>query len=96
MSPAISPKAKVWRKKGEGLTVTGKGTKDLSGENRLHLIVVIADGKGVVLREPYEKMTRFFCATIYLLLLLLLLLLHIIKVYMTQNFLLAHSEELSK
>ena len=94
MSPAISPKAKVWRKKGEGLTVTGKGTKDLSGGNRLHLIVVIADGKGVVLREPYEKMTRFFFATIYLLLLLLLL--HIIKVYMTQNFLLAHSEELSK
>ena len=45
---------------GEGLTVTTKGSKDLAGGKRLHLIVVIAYGKGVILAEPYEKMSADF------------------------------------
>ena len=61
MSAATAPKAKVWRKKGEGLEITAKGTKDLAGGRRLHVIVAVAFGKGVVLREPYCHMNgRFF------------------------------------
>ena len=60
MSDAKKPKGRVWRKKGEGLTVTTKGSKDLAGGKRLHLIVVIAYGKGVILAEPYEKMSADF------------------------------------
>ena len=60
MSDAKKPKGRVWRKKDEGLNVTTKGGKDLAGGKRLHLIVVIAYGKGVIFAEPYEKMTADF------------------------------------
>ena len=54
-------KARVWRKREEGLEVTAKGAKDLAGGRRLHVVVAIAYGKGVILKVPYEKMTgRFF------------------------------------
>ena len=54
-------KAEYGVKKGEGLKFTAKGSKDLAGGRRLHLIVAIAYGKGVVLKEAYEKMdSRFF------------------------------------
>jgi len=62
MSAAGAPKAKVWRKKGEGLSITAKGSKDLAGGRRLHVIVAIACGKGVVLREAYDKMNGCFFA----------------------------------
>ena len=43
-----------------------KGSKDLAGGRRLHLIVVILYGKGVaeveLWKEPYEKMTAEFFA----------------------------------
>ena len=55
-------KSKVWRKRGEGLKYTAKGSKDLAGGRRLHVIVAIAYGKGVVLRETYEKMNGEFFA----------------------------------
>ena len=60
MSAALSPVAKVWRKKGVGLTITAKGAKDLAVGKRLHVLVAIAYGKGVVLREDYDKMMVFF------------------------------------
>ena len=47
--------ARVWRKKGEGLMLTGKGSKDLPDRRRVHVMVAIAHGKGVILAEPYEK-----------------------------------------
>ena len=60
MSDASSPKARVWRKKGEGLQVTAKGSKSLAGGRRLHILVAIAYGKGVILKEIYEKMNAVF------------------------------------
>ena len=54
--------ARVWRKKGGGLMLTGKGSKDLAGGRRVHVMVVIAHGKGVIHAEPYEKMNGIFFA----------------------------------
>lgn len=59
---ATTPKSRVWRKKSEGLAITAKGSKDLAGGRRLHVIVAIAYGKAVVLRVPYEKMNGQFFA----------------------------------
>ncbi len=58
----MKPKNRVWRKKGEGLAITTKGSKDLGGGKRLDLIVAISYGKGVIFTEPYEKMTADFFA----------------------------------
>ena len=57
---AARTKSRIWRKKNEGLQFTAKGSKDLAGGRRLHLIVAIAYGKGVVLKEVYEKMDGQF------------------------------------
>ena len=59
---ARSPKARVWRKPSEGLAYacTAKGRKEGSGGRILKLIVAISFGKGVVVCEPYEKMTGAF------------------------------------
>ena len=57
---AVQPKSRVWRTKGEGLKFTAKGSKCLPEGKRLHLIVAIAYGKGVILKEPYEKMNGNF------------------------------------
>ena len=62
MSAAMTPKARVWRRKSEGLHITSKGSKDLAGGKRLHVMVAIAHGKGVILNEPYEKMNGQFFA----------------------------------
>lgn len=62
LSDAVKPKSRVWRKMSEGLLVTTKGSKDLAGGKRLHLIVAICYGKGVILAEPYEKMNAEFFA----------------------------------
>ena len=56
MSDALKPKTCVWRKRGEGLLITTKGSKELAGGRRLHLLVAIAYGKGVIWAETYEKM----------------------------------------
>lgn len=52
----------MWQKREEGLTVIGKGCKDLAGGWRLHVLVAIAFEKGVILKVPYEKMTGKFSA----------------------------------
>jgi len=62
MSAPLLPKARVWRKQGEGLKLTAKGSKDLPGGRRLHVIVAIAHGKGVVLREANDTMNAGFFA----------------------------------
>ena len=51
--------------KGEGLKITAKGSKDLPGGRRLHVIVAIAHGKRDVLREAYNKMNATFFGEIY-------------------------------
>ena len=48
--------------KGEGLIYTGKGSKELTGGCRVHVIVAIAYGKEVIPAKPYEKMTGKFFA----------------------------------
>ena len=53
---ATAPETIVWRKPGKGLQITAKGSKDLAGGQRLHLIVAIAHGKGILLKEPCGKM----------------------------------------
>ena len=47
VTTAMAPKARVWRRKSEGLQVTSKGSKDLAGEKRLHLMVAVAYGQGI-------------------------------------------------
>jgi transposase len=59
---AVTPKSRVWRKKSEGLEITTKGSKELPGGRRVHVMVAIAYGKGVVLRVPYTKMDGPFFA----------------------------------
>ena len=61
-SGGASNRARVWRKKEEGLQVTAKGCKQLGGGRRVHLIVAIAYSKGVILKVPYEKMNGTFFA----------------------------------
>ena len=56
MSDVLKPKNRVWRKRGEGLLLTTKGSKELAGGKRLHLLVAIAYTKGVICAEPYLKM----------------------------------------
>ena len=62
MSDGVKPKNKIWRKRNEGLIVTTKGSKNLAGGKRLHLIIVICYGKGVVLADPNEKMNADYFA----------------------------------
>ena len=63
LSGAMAAKARVWRRKGEGLIITAKGSKDLAGGKRLHVMVSIAYNKGVILCEPYGKMSGKFFAS---------------------------------
>ena len=56
MSDALKAKNRIWRKRGEGLQITTKGSKDLAGGKRLHFLVAMAYGKGVICAEPFEKM----------------------------------------
>ena len=65
MRDACQTRSRVWRKPGEGLQYTAKGSKDLAGGRRLHLMVAVAHGKGIILKESYEKMSgEFFSAFI--------------------------------
>ena len=48
------------KEKNEGLQFTAQGSKDWAGGRRLHLIVAIAYGIVVVLKEVYEKMDGQF------------------------------------
>ena len=57
---ARQPKARVWRRKSERLDFTAKGSKDLPEGRRLHLMVAVRFGNGVILRVAYEKMDGEF------------------------------------
>ena len=59
---AVQPKSRVWRKKGEGLAITTKGSKALAGGRRLHVLAAVAWGKGIILSEVYDKMNGDFFA----------------------------------
>ena len=61
-SGASCNKSHVWRRKGEGLKFTSKASKNLAGGRRLHVVIAIAYGKGVILKVPYEKMSGEFFA----------------------------------
>ena len=54
----IAPKAREWRKKGEGLTpqCVAKGNKVGSGGRVAHFMVAISYNKGVIMCEQYDKM----------------------------------------
>ena len=51
----MAPAARVWRKRGEGLELTAKGSKDLRGGNICHFVVGISFGAGAVLVEEHTK-----------------------------------------
>ncbi len=51
MKDARQTKSRVWRKLGEGLQLTAKGSKELAGGRRLYLMVAIAHGKGTIMTE---------------------------------------------
>ena len=55
-------RSRVWRQKSEGLKLTTKGSKDLAGGRRLHVLAPIAYKKGVILAVPYENMNGTFFA----------------------------------
>ena len=42
MSDVLKPKNRVWRKRGEGLSLTTKGSKELAGGKRLHFLLAIS------------------------------------------------------
>ena len=46
----------MWRTRGEGLELTGKGSKDLRAVNICHFCVDISFGIGAVLVEKYTKL----------------------------------------
>ena len=62
MSDVIQPKGRIWRKRSEGLQLTTKGSKDLAGGKRLHLLVAISHGHGVICAQSYEKMSGAYFA----------------------------------
>ena len=57
LSDVVKAKSRIRRKRQEGLQITTKGSKDLAGGRRLHLIVTIAYGRDVICAEPYERMS---------------------------------------
>ena len=61
-SDVVKPKSRIWRKRQEGPQITTKGSKDLTGGRRLHLIVAIAYGRSVTCSEPYERMSGEYFA----------------------------------
>ena len=63
MKDACQTESRVWQKLGEGLQLTAKGSKELAGGRRLHLMAAIAHGKGIIMTEPYEKMSGDYFAS---------------------------------
>ena len=63
MKDACQTESRVWRKLGEGLQLTAKGSKELAGGRRLHLMAAISHGKGIIMTEPYEKISRDYFAS---------------------------------
>ena len=59
VSKLAQQKGRTWRKISEGLALgcTSKGRKEGTGGKVLKLVVAISYGKGVIICEPYEKIT---------------------------------------
>jgi len=67
LDQARAPKARVWRKKSEGLApgCIAEGHKEGTGGKVLRLMGAISYNKGVICCEPYEKINgRYFAAFI--------------------------------
>ena len=64
LDQARAPKGRIWRKKSEGLRpdCTAKGRKAGTGGKVLKLMVAISYDSGVLVAEPYEKMTGEYFA----------------------------------
>ena len=59
---ATKPKGKIWRKGSEGLECTATGSKDLPGGRRVYVLVAMSHHTGVILAEPYDRMSgSFYC-----------------------------------
>ena len=54
---ASTPKGRVWMKKVERLQLSGKSKNIGVGGRMLHVCVAISFGRGVVVCEPYERLT---------------------------------------
>lgn len=50
---AQTPRGRIWRRASEGLQYTTKGSKNLPGGRRLHLLVGVGHSNGVVIAEEY-------------------------------------------
>ena len=61
---ARAPKARMWRKRGEGLSFgcTAKGHKEGTGSTLVKFFVAITYGEGVILYESYDHLTGTFLA----------------------------------
>ena len=61
---AAAPKARIWRKKSEGLALgcTAKGHKAGTGGKLVRLIVAISYREGVVMCDQYEKLNGCYFA----------------------------------
>ena len=59
LDQALAPKARIWRKRGEGLTTgcLAKGKKEGTGGRYVRLIVAISYDRGIIACYPYGKMT---------------------------------------
>ena len=56
---AILPRKRIWRKRGEGLSITGKGRKGGNNGRCVKLFVGISYAKGVVMCEQWDPNTVF-------------------------------------
>ena len=59
LDQALARKARIWRKRGEGLTTgcLAKGKKEGTGGRYVRLIVAISYDKGIITCYPYRKIT---------------------------------------
>ena len=64
LDQALSPKARVWRKRSEGLKqgCTAKGSKTGTGGRVVKLMVAISFDKGVIICEAYDKLDGAYFA----------------------------------
>jgi len=62
---ARAPGARIWRKRSQGLKrgCTSKGRKEGTGGRYVRLIVAISYGKGIIVCEPYKKMSGGYFAS---------------------------------
>ena len=62
---ARAPGARTWRKRSQGLKrgCTSKGRKEGTGGRYVRLIVAISYGKGIIVCEPYQKMSGAYFAS---------------------------------